>query len=296
MLPTGDPPRRRRPTGAKVLLILGMITLASGITAIFLGQHHLRRNIDDIKLESSELRSHLTTSFSVPGAREVHLEPGPQVIYALDLADVGQTTNPNDSSDSFYEPPLDLTVTITDARGITVPTGPPGFRSVFDSFADAHAVHEVDILTAGTYRISAQPLADPPVDARSVPTVGIGPPTESLQKVLGAVGGGLAMLVGSLTALLGMLLAVGGLIWLLVGGRPSPPPLAPPGWSGGPSTYPSGPYPGAPQPGGYWSGPAAPGSYPPSPPPPPGANLPSAHPPAPPAPPIEPPTYPPYRP
>ncbi|HEX2578414.1 MAG TPA: hypothetical protein VHK88_18860, partial [Aquihabitans sp.] len=276
--PWAAPPApRRKPTGSKVLMILGLVLIVTGVLAATAGANRVGDAAEELNTSGDEVRNGLLLELGVPGSGEVDLEPGRYDVFALggegslprrtqpDPVTTDDTT-PGTTRDTGIDEPV---VVVTDPQGATVQLYEPSVESLLTgAFGELYAIESFTVEVAGSYRID---VTGSGTDATSV---GVGPKVDT-DELGNLVGGGALSLVGVLGGGLGFLLAVGGLIWFLVADttpRPGPGGLYTP-----------------PPPGGGWAPPAPtawtpPGSAPPPPPPPPPGPATWSPPPPPPAP------------
>lgn len=279
------PTRHKRPTGAKVLMILGLVLVVGAVIAFTAGTHRVADGGQRLQERAEQLRTDLAVEVGVPGRTEVRLGPGRYNIYDIDrrsrlgesstfpattIAPPVDTDGPvgPDGRPGTGEPgsttapgpldfdPLDAVVTITDATGYEVPQTAPAMSSYLDAVGGNLVVqHEFFVDRTGTYTVDATGVSGGKVGiGRAGSSTGVGR----------VVGGAFLTLASVLLGGLGALAFIVGLIWFLVADTSPPPSI-------------SGGYPGAgwpPPPGGPYPG-AVPTSWPPGPgsaPPPPGTG------------------------
>lgn len=303
--PSFEPPagRRKRPVGAKVLMILGLVLLVGAAVVFTTGTHRVLDGGQRLQERAERLRRELVVEIAVPGRAEVRLGRGRYNIYDIDRrARLGESTTPFPATSTTVPPvvtdgptgpdgrptpgepgsttvpgtldfdPLDAVVTVTDSTGYAVPQTPPALSSFVDAVGGNLVVqHELFIERSGTYTVEATGVGGGKVGiGRAGSSTGVGR----------VVGGAFLTLAGVLLGGLGGLAFLVGLIWLLVADTSPEPPL-------------SGGYPGMgwpPPPGGQNRG-AVPAVWPPGvgithPPPGPGAGWPSPAPETRPPPPV----------
>lgn len=319
--PIPEPPgRRRRPVGAKVLMILGAVMVIGAVIAFSTGAQRVVDGGRKLQQRADRLRRDLVVELEVPGRVEVRLRPGLYNIYDVDLL-----ANVEDPSSTAPTSTSELATTTTTPPVVTdAPVGPDGRPVPADpgstSVPGTTAPGAVDLsprdaivtvtdasgfempqtspgLSSLADAVGGELLAQQQIRIEQAGTytveatgadgkqIGIGR-AESSGEVGRVVSGAFLTLAAVFLGGLGALAAVAGLIWFFVGGgSSSPAPGSEPmvGWT-------------PPPPGGFDAGPPQPaaGGWPP-----PGTGWPgpaAPPPPPPPSPPSDPGAWPPQPP
>lgn len=262
-----DPAPRRRPRGAKVLMILGAVLLVTAFVGGRMGIHQAQAAGNAIRADANDVRAGFLMEVQIPGSDRVDLERGKYTVYAVRsydntfrttvptgpaVTDGSSTTAPAGSSDDGPK----VTVTITGPNGEQVQTDPPGLEATLSGLSgDFIGLAEFAVTKPGSYVVEGT--------GTGANRMAVGPTLKG-GNIGRLISGGLFAALAFLLGGVGFILGAAGLTWFLVaedrnpkagpGGlyAPAVPGIGPPGWSqpSAPPLYPPGP------------------SYPPPPPPP----------------------------
>ncbi len=235
--PTAVPSKPRKPTGSKVLMILGAVLLVVAFIGGWKGAHRMQRAADNISRNADDVRAAFLADFAAPGHRAVELPRGRYTVYAVVTANAGYQTTTAPGS-----PPTDDTgdnepkVTVTDPNGAVVLTSTPGLGSLFSGAgANFLALRAFTVVTPGTYRVE--------VGASRADRAAVGPAVGNGDVARALTGGLLALLAFELGGV-GFVLGLAGFIWFLVADakrKPPPGTHVPPGLPPPPVPAPAGP-------------------------------------------------------
>ena len=234
MDPSAPAPAPHRRRGPVVLMVLGGLLLVGGAVAFVFGSVMFGSKVADSASGLFNLRADVLVEVSVPGKDEVELDAdeyqlvayGSRLVHRVPSHPGGDGVGDRLEAIPFDEP--DVTV-----------FGPEGLVDIKKASSTslsrnleggAVVIGELTVSDPGSYRVSAQP------GGPAVTSVGIRPAPNLGETVGNAIGSGLIVIGGMVAGGLGLLVLVGGIVWLGVGGRTRPPePLPPPpGYGPGP--------------------------------------------------------------
>ena len=284
--PNLDPAPRRRPRGAKVLMILGAVLLVTAFVGGQMGIHQAQQAGNAMRTDANDVRAGFLMEVQIPGSDRVDLERGEYTVYAVRsydntfrttvptlptgpaVTDGSSTTAPAGSSDDGRK----VTVTITGPNGEQVQTDPPGLEATLSGLSgDFIGLAEFTVTKPGSYIVEGT--------GTGANRMAVGPTLKG-GNIGRLMSGGLFAALAFLLGGVGFILGAAGLTWFLVAGdgnskagpgglyAPAVTGIGPPVWSqpSAPPLYPPGPgYPPPPRP-------------PPPPPPPPPVGSPGAGP------------------
>ena len=208
-------------------MVLGGLLLVSGAVAFVIGSVLLGNRVADSASGFLDLRADVLVEVPVPGQDEVELDEdkyqlvayGERLVHRVPSHGGGDGIGDRLEAIPFAEP--DVTVTGPDGSvAIEKASSTSLSRNVEGG---AVVIGELTVSDPGSYRVGAEP------GGPAVTSIGIRPAPDLGESVGDAIGSGLIVIGGIVSGGLGLLVLVGGIVWLGVSGRSQPPgPLPPP--------------------------------------------------------------------
>ena len=219
--------RRRGPV---LLMVIGALLLVAGASGFVIGSVLFGNRVADSASGFLDLRAKRVLELPVPGRDEVHLETGRYqvVAYGPRLVHRARAAGDDDGLDAV--PFVDPAVTVTGPDGTRLPIEKANSTILSRSPVEgAVVIGKVSVTEPGAYRVIAQQ------GGPAVTSVGIRPSPDFGKTVGDAIGSGLIVVGGMVAGGLGLLVMVGGIVWLGTGDSrqldllPPPPGHGPPG-------------------------------------------------------------------